>query len=627
MLQAPRKPSGSPHGLESTFLIPTVTTSPSAVATAAEVLPGYSSAPVRQLLRADSATAGVGRIRTSYIQWPSPPPCPRRAYKRLRASPSRQHSAGVYAADAVQEYSAEGMGVMQLLLAKWHRAIQRDGAHFRSFSVYGQVTFSEARNATAFLGDGPNNTVTCCAWELLSQFFGVLLPEAVAPEAVDVLVHLVRPLFANVAHMRAHLEREEHNARLLNESWQRRRRRHRRRKARSPRVINNKRLLTHDVDGYAYFEDDDIFRQAADDNGGGGDGGDGGACQDVHGGSTRFGEHNNNTAAAREANDAAGLTATSTFDAGAVTYQERHTRLMVKIHELRAASRKLDGQRLRAKKENARRQLVFNGTISTWQKSLMSLALLSWRKWAANNKFALQRLGRVLFPGANLGGRGGPGPGGGGNGGAFGNITQAMRDGLSTRERRFMWRLVFSMWRSTSTLAILRRTGPQLSEWEHKASVMAERVTRQERAQKKVSTLVDVIVGHVLGFFLCSYSRFLSCCAVGQVVARVSARSGKVPRRDQGQTPPDRFAQWQAGAVADQVCSSPRHNGFGVYICTTMLARARSHPGGPGREHAVPRGGRGQGVHQRRWLGATRARSRRWAGGGDSTRSGATEMG
>ena len=147
-------------------------------------------------------------VKVDFIAWPSPPTREKRIFKRQRPSKDQQEvqdtSSGVFASREVQEYAADGISVMQLLLGQWHKSLARDMKYFRSFSVYGLVKLQEARNATQFLGGGVNNTVTCCSWELLTQLFSTIPPPA-GPALMSVLAHLVHPLFSNVDHVLRHI--------------------------------------------------------------------------------------------------------------------------------------------------------------------------------------------------------------------------------------------------------------------------------------------------------------------------------------------------------------------------------------------------------------------------------------
>ena len=126
----------------------------------------------------------------------------------------------------------------------------------------------------------------------------------------------------------------------------------------------------------------------------------------------------------------------SSFDAGAVTHQELHTRSMVKIESLKVESRALDGQRLLGSKEHAKRKLILNGEVAIWQKSIKQLTVTAWRKWSMTGKHSMKRLGKVLF---------------------------SDRHGVGANNKRFTWRLVFSMWRSTASLASSKRMAPEIS--------------------------------------------------------------------------------------------------------------------------------------------------------------------
>ena len=227
-------------------------------------------------------------VKVDYVSWPSPPPTEKRLFKRQRPSKTQESSAGVFASKEVQEYGADGINVMQLLLAKWHKSLARDLHYFRSFQVYGLVKLQEARNATQFLGgNGVNNTVTCTAWELLTQLFSTIPPPA-GEELMSVLAHLVHPLFSNVDHVLTHIAKVADRA------------------------------------------DDDQYNKK---------------------------NKNNNDLS-------------SSFDAGAITYQEINARLLNKIKRLTTQSAAMDGGRKAAARESAKRQLIFNGTIAIWQKGL-----------------------------------------------------------------------------------------------------------------------------------------------------------------------------------------------------------------------------------------------------------------
>ena len=114
-------------------------------------------------------------VDVSMIKWPKPPVQGRRDFHtRGPGKPLATSSAAVYSTNAVQEYTSDGIGVMQMLLQKWHKSIAANQRYYRSFTVYGQVKLQEARNATAFLGPGPNNTTTLAAGEILCKLFSSL---------------------------------------------------------------------------------------------------------------------------------------------------------------------------------------------------------------------------------------------------------------------------------------------------------------------------------------------------------------------------------------------------------------------------------------------------------------------
>ena len=125
----------------------------------------------------------------------------------------------------------------------------------------------------------------------------------------------------------------------------------------------------------------------------------------------------------------------SSFDAGAVTHQELHTRSMVKIESLKVESRALDGQRL-LQQGTCEAELILNGEVAIWQKSIKQLTVTAWRKWSMTGKHSMKRLGKVLF---------------------------SDRHGVGANNKRFTWRLVFSMWRSTASLASSKRMAPEIS--------------------------------------------------------------------------------------------------------------------------------------------------------------------
>ena len=314
-----------------------------------------------------------------YLSWPTPPPTHHRIQKRQK--PNKKHQAtAVFAARDVQEYAADGIGVMELLLQEWHRSLARDIKYFRSFSVYGQVKLQEARNATHFLSQGgPNNTVTCTAWELLTQLFSTI-PAPAGPALLSVLAHLVHPLFSNVTH-----------------------------------------VLQHIAD----------VAQAAD-----------------------------------EAPQKTTSMSSSSFDAGAVTYQELNTRLLNKIKRLTAHSKSLNGQRQASAKESAKRQLQFNGTISIWQKSLKSFYLVAWRKHIVLQKTCSKKLLKVLFPD---------------------------QKGATAANPVFAQRLVFCGWRSAVCVSITKRLGPMCEGWNNKCNKLQRQVQKELfQSQKLKKELKDL---------------------------------------------------------------------------------------------------------------------------------------
>ena len=331
-------------------------------------------------------------VKVGFIAWPSPPTREKRIFKRQRPSKDQQEvqdtSSGVFASREVQEYAADGISVMQLLLGQWHKSLARDMKYFRSFSVYGLVKLQEARNATQFLGGGVNNTVTCCSWELLTQLFSTIPPPA-GPALMSVLAHLVHPLFSNVDHVLRH-------------------------------IANVAKKGNANVN-------DDL---------------------------------------------ASSSTSSSSFDAGAITYQEVNARLLNKIHRLEIESSALDYQRKASAKESAKRQLLFNGTISIWQKGLKKFVLMAWYKTIKHTQRSIPKLMKVLF-----GDRGNP---------------------------KSILRLVLTSWRSIVHIEMTKRLLPMSTVWQKKAEIMQEKLNkllviskREKKQLKEAARDLNVSLNHV----------------------------------------------------------------------------------------------------------------------------------
>ena len=309
-------------------------------------------------------------IDVSMIEWPTPPPRSRRDYNTRRSDgPLATQSAGVYSANTVQDYTADGLSVMQLLLTEWHKSLAKNKRYYRSFTVYGQVKMQEARNATSLLGTGPNNTITCAAWELLSELFSSRDVPA-GPAILTLLSHLVWPLFSNVSAVLSNLAAKVHS-----------------------QVASTSRNLS------------------------------------------------------------------SSFDIGAVTHQEMHTRLMAKIEKLTVESKALDCQRLLSSKEHAKRQLMFQGEVTIWQRSIRQLVFASWQKWARTNKVAIRKLIKVLF---------------------------SDRQSTSANNKRFVWKLVFCTWRSETCRCLIARINPEISSSSDRSVALERLVTRDEKGLSKL---------------------------------------------------------------------------------------------------------------------------------------------
>jgi hypothetical protein len=331
------------------------------------------------------------------IEWPMPPVPDRRDFHtRGSGQPLATPSAGVYSTNAVQDYTSDGLSVMQLLLTKWHKSIAANQRYYRSFTVYGQVKLKEARNATAFLGPGPNNTTTCTAWEILSELFSSF-PAPAGPAALSLLSHLVWPLFSNVDVILTNLASEVHRK-------------------------DREHFLTSGDRGH---------RQTKEEN-------------------------------APSSNERM----SSSFDAGAVTHQEMHTRFMVKIGKLKVESHAMDGQRLSGSKEHAKRRLILNGEVTIWQKSIKGFVFIAWRKWSVTNKLAVKRLAKVLF---------------------------SDRHGVGANNKQFTLKLVFSMWRSIFSSGSAKRMVPEMSQVEDRSVALEQLVTKDER---KVTQLKGKVRGY-----------------------------------------------------------------------------------------------------------------------------------
>ena len=315
-------------------------------------------------------------IQVDLIAWPSPPPGEKRLSKRQKPS-QEQSSVGVFASREVQNYAADGISVMPLLMNRWHQSLGRDLKYFRSFSVYGQVKLEEARNATySVYGDGPNNTVTITSWELLTQLFSTIPPPA-GPALISVLAHLVHPLFSNVSHVLQHIE---------------------------------------DVASAA-----EVKRERQ-------------------------------TAAAAAASSSS-MTTASSFDVGAITYQEINTQLQNKIQRLTIQSAALNHQRQAAAKEAAKRVLEFNGTISIWQKSLKKLFFECWIKSIKIDKQSGPKLQKLLRP--------------------------------ERMNPIFIRRITMYAWRSVAHNEKTNRLLPMSQSWETKADVLEAKLSKRILASKK----------------------------------------------------------------------------------------------------------------------------------------------
>jgi hypothetical protein len=323
-------------------------------------------------------------ISVNLVSWPTPPPGKKRYPKRQRPGKNLQSTA-IFASNDVQEYTADGIDVMELLLQDWHKSLHQDIKYFRSFSVYGQVKLQEARNSVSFLQGETNNTVTCTSWELLTQLFSTI-PEPAGPALLSVLAHLAHPLFSNINHIL--------------------------------------RYITDVASNVAYNKNISDFTSS-------------------------FTPVTSSTS--------------SSFDAGAVTYQELHSRLKNKINRLTIISESLNGQRQASAKESAKRQLQFNGTISIWQKSYKKMVLIAWHKYIKHQKHCSRKLINVLF---------------------------SEQKGTNTANKVFAQRLTFYGWRSAVCIESSKRLGPMHEVWEKKAIMLQQKMQKELQKSQKMKKIV-----------------------------------------------------------------------------------------------------------------------------------------